>query len=216
MPTPAVPDALLLIAPGCIHCPAVLEALSALVKEGTLGRLEVVNIAVYPQRARELGARSAPWTRIGEFELEGAHSAAELARWALRAASPGGYGLYLSSLLENGGLERVTGLLRRDPQRLPSLVQLLSSLETPMAVRIGAGAVLEELADSSLLGPAVEPLRRLLAAEAPQIRADACHYLGLTGDPCIEEAVTPLLNDEDAEVREIARETLAETGGWER
>ena len=209
---PTAPDALLLIAPGCIHCPAVLEALSGMVKNGVLGRLEVVNITVHPQRARELGARSAPWLRIGEFELEGAHSAKELALWAERAVSPEGYGLYLSSLLENGGLERVTHLIRRSPQRLPELVRLLSSLETPMAARIGVGAVLEELAGEGLLGLAVEPLRGLLAAEAPQIRADACHYLGLTGDPHIAEAVTPLLQDEDAEVREIARETLEEIG----
>ena len=81
-----------------------------------------------------------------------------------------------------------------------------------MAARIGVGAVLEEMAEEELLGPAVEPLRALLAAEAPQIRADACHYLGLTGDSCIADAVTPLLRDEDAEVREIARETLEEIG----
>jgi hypothetical protein len=116
--------------------------------------------------------------------------------------------LYLGSLLVGGELARVTQLIRRDPQRLVSLVQLLPSLETPMAVRIGAGAVLEELAGSGLLGPAVEPLRGLLAAEAPQIRADACHYLGLTDDPDIAQAVTPLLQDKDAEVREIARETI--------
>ena len=208
---PIAPDALLLIAPGCVHCPAVLEALSTLVKEGALGRLEVVNIAVHPERARELGGRSAPWTRIGEFELEGVHSAEELALWVQRTATPEGYRLYLSNLLENGGLEQVTGLLRRSPQRLPVLVQLLASLETPMAARIGVGAVLEELAVDSLLDPAVEPLRELLSAEAPQIRADACHYLGLTGDPSITEAVPPLLQDENAEVREIARETLEES-----
>ena len=206
------PDALLLIAPGCVHCPAVLEALSGMVKSGALGRLEVVNIAVHPQHARDLGVRSAPWTRIGEFELEGAHSAEELALWARRAASPEGYRLYLSSLLENGGLEHVTRLLRKEPLRLPELVQLLDSLEIPMAARIGVGAVLEELGEEGLLGPAVEPLRELLGAEAPQIRADACHYLGLTGDPLVAEAVTPLLQDEDAEVREIARETLDELG----
>jgi len=208
MTTP--PDALLLIAPGCVHCPNVLDALSELVKQGALGRLEVINVAVHPQRARELGARSAPWTRIGEFELEGAHSAAELAEWAEQSARPEGYGLYLSSLLEGGELERVVGLLRRDPRRLESLLELMETLETPMAARIGVGAVLEELAESNLLGPAVAPLRALLASEIPQVRADACHYLGLTGDPGVREAVTPLLEDTDAEVRDIARETLEE------
>ena len=81
-----------------------------------------------------------------------------------------------------------------------------------MAARIGVGAVLEELAESGLLGPAVAPLLGLLTSETPQVRADACHYLGLTGDPGVREAVTPLLEDADAEVREIARETLEEIG----
>ena len=51
----AIPDALLLLAPGCPHCPAVLEGLGALVKDGALGTLEVVNIAVHPERAAATG-----------------------------------------------------------------------------------------------------------------------------------------------------------------
>ncbi len=43
------PDALLLIAPGCGHCPAVLEGLTLLLKSGKLGRLEVVNILAHPE-----------------------------------------------------------------------------------------------------------------------------------------------------------------------
>ena len=47
----SVPDAELLIAPGCVHCPVVLDGLSALVKAGAIGRLEVVNIAQHPEIA---------------------------------------------------------------------------------------------------------------------------------------------------------------------
>ena len=67
----AIPDALLLLAPGCPHCPAVLEGLSGLLKEGVIGRLEAVNAAIHPERAAELGVRTVPWARIGPFELEG-------------------------------------------------------------------------------------------------------------------------------------------------
>ena len=42
------PDALLLLSPGCAHCPSVLEGLSQLLKKGELGRLEVVNILAHP------------------------------------------------------------------------------------------------------------------------------------------------------------------------
>jgi hypothetical protein len=189
-----------------------LEGLATLVKEGKLGRLEVVNSSVHPEMARALGVRSVPWTRIGDIELEGAQSPGELALWTQRAASPEGYGLYLNQMLESGQLERVSGLIRKKPQRLPLLIGLLASLETPLAVRIGVGAVMEELVGSEVLQPAVEPLRKLLGAAEPQIRADACHYLGLCGDPDAVQSIIPLLDDPDAEVREIARETLEEIG----
>ena len=35
------------------------------------------------------------------------------------------------------------------------------------------------------------------------------HYLGLTHSPEARQHITPLLEDEDAEVREIAEESLA-------
>lgn len=203
------PDALLLIAPGCVHCPAVLESLATLIKQGKLGRLEVVDSSVHPEMAQALGVRSVPWTRIGDIELEGVHSPRELALWTQRAASPEGYGLYLNELLANGQLDRVSGLIRQAPRRLPILIGLLGSLKTPMAVRIGVGAVIEDLAGSDMLQSAVAPLRELLSAAEPQIRADACHYLGLCDNPEVVQAITPLLDDPNIEVREIARETLA-------
>jgi hypothetical protein len=206
------PDALLLIAPGCAHCPAVLAALADLVKGGALGRLEVINVAVHPEAARARGIRSVPWVRIGEIELEGSHTPSELALWVRRAGTEEGYGQFLAALLETGRLDRVTALVREAPRRLPALIGLVASLETPMAVRIGVGAVLEELAGDPILGEAVGPLRALLGAPAPQTRADACHYLGLTGDPAVAADVRPLLEDPDPAVREIARDTLASLG----
>ena len=85
--SPAPPDALLLMAPGCAHCPVVLEGLGRLLKEGRLGRLEVVNVAVHPEAAVAAGTRSVPWTRIGPFELDGLYGPAELAEWAAYAAA---------------------------------------------------------------------------------------------------------------------------------
>ena len=41
-----VADAELLIAPGCPHCPAVLSALADMVKQGLIGRLQVIEIDV--------------------------------------------------------------------------------------------------------------------------------------------------------------------------
>ena len=65
MSTKQPPDAQILLATGCAHCPAVLEGLSRLLKLGKIGRLEAVNIVEHPQAAQAVGTRSVPWTRIG-------------------------------------------------------------------------------------------------------------------------------------------------------
>ena len=57
------PDALLLISTHCPHCPAVLAALAELVKQGAIGRLEVVNLEQHPEVGQALGVRSVPWLR---------------------------------------------------------------------------------------------------------------------------------------------------------
>ncbi len=205
---PAPPDALLLMAPGCAHCPAVLEALARLLKDGVLGRLEAVNIAAHPEIAQEFGTRSVPWIRIGPFELGGAHSHEELARWASLAAKGEGMGAYYSLLLDSRRLDKVIELIRERPETLHELIALLSEEDTPLVVRVGIGAVLEALQDSGLLAQIVPDLQALTRSPQPHTRADACHYLGLTGDPRALPTVQALLDDERPEVRVIARETL--------
>jgi len=80
-------DTLLLIAPGCPHCQSVLHSLSELVKNGDIGRLEAVNIAVHPEAAQEVNTRTLPWMRLGNYELSGNYSLGELKGWAEKAAS---------------------------------------------------------------------------------------------------------------------------------
>ena len=202
------PSALLLLAPGCPHCPTVLRGLEALLKQGDIGRLEAVNIAEHPEVAAEVGTRSVPWCRIGPFELEGLHSEQELAEWAGHARRGTGMPEYLADLLETHKLDRVIRLVRDRPGLQPDLITLIADLETPMGVRIGVGAVFEDLAQHGELSDLIPPLGALTRFPEPQIRADACHYLGLTGAAEALVFVEPLLGDPDAEVREIAAETL--------
>jgi thiol-disulfide isomerase/thioredoxin len=204
-----VADAELMIAPGCAHCPTVLGALSELVKQGKIGRLEVVNITRHPQLAAERGVRSVPWIRIGPFELNGAYSQGELANWAARAGSEAGLRDYLLESLGGGELDAVIASCRRSPELLPVLVKLAGDLETPLAVRIGVGAVFEDLAPHALPNELIDQLRPLAASRYPQIRADAAHLLGLLGGDAALGVLDGLLQDTDAEVREIASESLA-------
>jgi hypothetical protein len=208
-----VPDAELLIATGCTHCPVVLAGLAELVKAGRIGRLDVVNIAQHPEIAARRGVRGVPWIRIGPFELSGAHSRAELEELVDRAGSQDGLQAYLNDSLESGELDRVIAACRRSPELLFPLLALAGDLETPFAVRIGVGAVLEDLATDDLLTGLTEPIRQLAASPQPQVRADAAHFLGLSGNQEARAELERLAaSDEDREVREIARESLAEMG----
>ena len=206
--TPA-PDARLLIAPGCAHCPAVLDGLSRLVKEGLIGRLEVVNIATRPDVAEAEAVRTVPWVRIGPYTLTGSHTPGELAEWAERAAQGSGLASYFAHLLETNRFEEAVALIRQSPGSLEDLIIMLGDLETPMSVRIGIGAVVEELADADILGATVDALGALARSEHAQVRADACHYLGLTANPRAIPLLQSCVEDESHEVREIASESLA-------
>jgi len=203
------PDALLLIAPGCAHCPLVLESLARLVKAGSLGRLEVINVAAHPEAAARAGSRSVPWTRIGPFVLEGLHGEAELREWVEHAAAGTGRAAYVADLLRNQQLDRALATVRQWPDVLPDLLALSGSLETPLAVRIGISAAVEDQQGSAALRDALPALAGLAASPEPAVRADAAHFLGLTGSAAARQPLEALLADVEPQVREIAAESLA-------
>lgn len=207
-----LPSALLFVAPGCTHCPVVIEGLARLLKAGRLARLEAINVAAEPELAAAHGVRSVPWVRIGPFELIGALSPAELAEWAEHAAVGTGWASYFAHLIEGRRLDAVTRQVEDAPARLRDLLSLLQDEATPLDVRIGVSAVVEELADTPVLAAVVPELEQLTLSASAQTRGDACHFLGLTGDTQAMPAVRRLLDDEQPDVREIAAETLALLG----
>ena len=200
------PDATLLIAPGCPHCPKVLQALSEFVKSGEIGSLEVINIAVHPDAAREAGTRSVPWTRIGGFELVGALTPQEI-RDTIEKAGRANPVDQLVHLLETSRLEECVAEVRANPQTVPALLDLLDDLDTPMAVRSGIGAVLEELPAAQVESAEVA-LTALTGSQHQAVRADAAHYLSLVDTESSRETLRGLLEDQSDEVSEIARESL--------
>lgn len=204
------PEAELLIATGCAHCPVVLEGLGTLIKEGVISSLRVTNIVSQPERAQELGVRSVPWLQLGPFTLQGLHSPAELREWAERAGSMEGMSVYLHDQLKQGNLDAMEKLLAAQPIWLDAMIPLLEQEDTDMKVRIGVAALLESLATGTDLGSLIEELGRLSQHERQSLRSDATHYLSLTGSPAAIPFLEARLQDESAEVRDIAEEGLAE------
>src|SRR5512139_1488853 len=207
-PMPA-PDALLLISTHCPHCPAVLAALADLVKLGAIGRLEAVNLEQHPEVGQALGVRSVPWLRIGRIELAGVHSKAELAEWAAKADSEAGMADWFHLLLKEGQLPRAQALIEANPALLVAVLPIVGNVEASLNVRLGAGVLLENFAGTETLRALLPRLGELSQPPDARVRADACHYLGLTGDAAAHAWLGARLTDEDADVREIAAESLA-------
>jgi hypothetical protein len=205
MPTP---DALLLISTHCPHCPAMLAALADLVKQGTIGRLEAVNLEQRPEIGQALGVRSVPWLRIGRIELTGVHSKAELAEWAAKADSDAGMADWFHLLLKEGQLPRVQALIEADPGLLAAVLPIVGNVEASLNVRLGAGVLLENFAGTDTLRALLPRLGGLSRHDDARVRADACHYLGLAGDAAARPWLEARIADVDADVREIAAESL--------
>ncbi|MDP1645594.1 MAG: thioredoxin family protein [Thiobacillus sp.] len=202
------PDALLLISTHCPHCPAMLSALADLVKQGTLGRLEAVNLEQHPEVGQTLGVRSVPWVRIGRIELTGMHSKAELAEWAAKADSEAGMADYFHMLLKEGQLPRAQAMIEADPALLAAVLPIVGNVDASLNVRLGAGALLEEFAASDTLRALLPRLGELSQHAEARVRADACHYLGLARDAAARPWLDTRLTDECPDVREIAAESL--------
>jgi hypothetical protein len=207
-PTP--PDALLLLASQCPHCPAVLHGLSELVKQGVIGRLEAVNIGARPDIAREHGVRSVPWVRIGEFELQGLYSTAELRQWAERAGSKAGMAEYYAELLKQGQLSSVISAVRKNAERLSTLLLLAQDPDLELSIRIGVNAVVEEFTGSDTLRAQLPALLELAGDEEPRVRADACHFLALTHSIQALAPLQTLSEDPERAVQDVAKDSLQE------
>ena len=198
----------MLLGSRCPYCPSVLEGLSQLVKKGEISQLTIINLEQNPEIANKLGVRSVPWVRIGPFELEGQQTPAELASWAKRAASNEGIREYISELLNTGGIAKAEALILNNPGYFSFLLELFADDATSLNIRVGIGALMEMLAEKDFLQSHIEDLGKLTQHDNVQMRIDACHYLSLTRDRSALPFIEQLLSDEDATVREVAKESL--------
>lgn len=207
--TASVPDALLFITPDCPHCPAVLQELSALLKQTLIGKLTVVNVAAHPELAAEYGVRSAPWLRLGTFTLTGALTPTELKQWASWSSGSEGVIQYVEHLLSEGGFKQAGIYIAEDTQRLEPLLTIVASPEKSLVIRSGVSALLEAYRNTSTLQNLIPQIGELTTHLDHRVRADACHLLGLSGSPTASGYLQKCLTDQNEEVREIAEESAA-------
>jgi HEAT repeat protein len=129
----------------------------------------------------------------------------------VRAASgPGGMADYFHILLMEGGLKKVIEIVDSRTELLAELLPIVGNPDASMNVSLGASAVFERYAGKEPLRVLVPRLGRLSEHADARVRADACHYLGLSGSPVARAFLEPRLEDDSADVREIAADSLAE------
>ena len=203
-----LPDALLFVTPGCQHCSTLLHGLDELAKHSLVRKVTVVDAAEHPEEAEKYGVRTAPWLRIGPFTLTGAHSPAELRRWAGWASSEEGAAHYVVHLLKQGAYKQAVAFIAEDTQRLKPLLAIIADPEAGIDVRLGVSALLESHANTAELRKLLPQLGELARHADHRVRADACHLLSLTGSAAARTYVEVCLHDAHEEVREIAAEAM--------
>jgi glutaredoxin len=203
-------SATLFIASTCPHCPAVMQALTTLLKTGKLARLEIFNIELNADKAEQYGVRAVPWVQLGPFELTGLRTQAELLQWIERSNDPTAMAAYFAEQIISAEMDKVLTTVKNNPPLFNSLLQLMGDDTTSLSVRIGIGALMEDLATGDLINQYLDDLGAYTTHANAVVRNDACHYLGLSRNPAAEKFIRPLLNDNDAEVRETAAEALQE------
>ncbi|MCB1735353.1 MAG: thioredoxin family protein [Gammaproteobacteria bacterium] len=213
MPSVSSPDVLLLIGPGCPHCAAVLQHLQGLIKDGSIGELRVVNIAQRPELAADLNVRGVPWMRLGDFDLEGAHSLSELREWIARASKEHGLAEYFLDLLGHGQRGKLLNHLQQHPENAVELFHLLADKDAGIDQRVGIGSILEEMAEQGTLSRWIDKLGELSRNPDATVRADALHYLALGASDDARPFLESARNDADDMVRQVAEEILEELSG---
>ncbi len=206
----STPEVRLLVGTHCAHCQQVLGILANMVKKGEISRLDVINVEQKAEIADELGVRSLPWIKMGRFELTGARNEKELKEWALKANSTEGMLLQLNEWLTTDQLATAEAAVVEDPDYLEAIMQILAEPEAKINVRIGIGVIIESIQGSEILRKYLPSLIKLTTHHSASVRADIAYYLGLTFDSHAKEALKKLLNDENADVREIAADALEE------
>ncbi|MDA8258787.1 MAG: HEAT repeat domain-containing protein, partial [Betaproteobacteria bacterium] len=111
-------------------------------------------------------------------------------------------------LLKEGQLPRAQAAIEADPALLAAVLPIVGNVEASLNVRLGAGVLLENFAGTDTLRALLPRLGELSQHEDARVRADACHYLGLSGDADAKMWLDARLGDDNADVREIAAESL--------
>lgn len=209
------PEVLLLISTHCAHCVAVMQVLTAMLKQGELSALKIINIEQAPGIAQQMAVRSVPWMQLGEFVFEGELTKKEIQEWIIASGSPQGEKDYLIETLSAGKVDQAIGYIKRSPAAITTVAQLMLDVDAKINLKLGIGVIFEEFATDPLIEYVLPQLQTYTEHDDARVRGDACHYLSLTSREEFIPVFEQCLLDDDEDVREIAQESLEALQGSE-
>lgn len=186
----------------------MIELMTALLKQGELASLQLINIEQQPEASQAYNTRTVPWVKIGDYVLDGLQTQEALQQridWTINNQQLMGR---FDQQLSTGKADEVIKTLHDEPEAMQAIMQLLGDNATILSTRIGIGVIMEEFANSELLQQQLSQLGQFSEHEDARIRADACHYLSLTGSTDAKKWLQARLNDNDPEVQEVAQDGL--------
>src|SRR3972149_9119751 len=118
----------------------------------------------------------------------------------------------IADYMEKGFLENIIDMFKHDRSLYPLIGDLMT--DERVRVRLGISALVETLAekDPDTIVNSIPGIAGLFKGKNPTIRGDAAYLLGIIGHPDALPYLENVLEDENADVREIAREAIEEIG----
>jgi glutaredoxin len=202
------------IAPTCPHCPALVVLCSDLALASSYLEVSIVDVTLFPERARERGIRAVPTLVVnGEERLVGAVGEEVLLDRFVNREVTAFHSDTFRRILKEGDARKLAATMLAEGEIPRSALELLSDHD--WSVRLGMMVVLEEIGTHrpQLARRACPFLITLLSHPEPNRRGDAAFLLGLIGDAKVLAGLEPLAEDKSPEVAEAAREAIKRVRG---
>lgn len=118
----------------------------------------------------------------------------------------------IADFLEQGLVENIISMFKADTSYYSLVGELLK--DERFMVRLGVSVLFEEMSrsrprDAELAVPVLLPL--LSSSTPAYVRGDAANILGIIGSEQALKALEPLIDDEDPQVSEIARDFVSKS-----
>src|SRR3990170_3417170 len=116
----------------------------------------------------------------------------------------------IADYMEKGFLENIIDMFKHDANLYPLIGDLMA--DERMRVRLGVTALVETLAreDPENIPVSLPSIAALLKNPSPTVRGDAAYLPGIIGHRGAIPFLTGALDDENADVREFARDAIEE------